>query len=140
MQGATPRYARERPLGLKVSVGAARLLRIVMRAGKPGILVADLFDELYRDDPDGGPATGYRCLYVRIHELNRIHLRPIGKEIAANWRGGPRDLTTYALREVPGVVRGSTSKSLHTGARAAVAAGADLPTAGAATLGDTNRH
>jgi hypothetical protein len=56
-------------------------------AGRPdGVLVRDLVDLVYADDPDGGPLTAQRCLNVIAHRAN-AQLRPQGYQIKSMWLG-----------------------------------------------------
>lgn len=44
----------------------------------PGGLTADqLFERLYAGDRDGGPLSGVRAVYVRVHQIN-TKLAPLG--------------------------------------------------------------
>lgn len=80
--------------GLKLHPNQQRLFDIVKRAGSGGILSTDLFDLLYRDDPNGGPDTGMQTLYTRISLLN-VKLRRFGYVIRAPGGSGPQ---AYSLR------------------------------------------
>lgn len=63
-----------------LSAGYALIVRYVRRAGPEGIASDDLMDLMY---PRGGPETGVKVLWDRVHRLNRDHLRPRGYEVVA---------------------------------------------------------
>jgi hypothetical protein len=56
-------------------------------AGRPdGVLVRDLVDLVYDDDPDGGPLTAQRSLNVIAHRAN-AQLQSQGYQIKSMWLG-----------------------------------------------------
>jgi hypothetical protein len=62
-----------------------RLVNIV--ADRPdGIPINELVDQVYANDPDGGPVTGPRSVNVMIHKANK-QLRPQGYQIESMWLG-----------------------------------------------------
>ena len=73
--------------GVALSAEQRRIVDRVRRAGPHGIHPEDLFDFIYRDDPDGGPETGIKTLHVRVMFINR-KLKSIGKVIRSGWRNG----------------------------------------------------
>jgi hypothetical protein len=85
----------EKPLldGAYFTPHQSRIFEIVVRAGSSGIGSDDLFDALYRDDPDGGPLSGRKSMYTTIGALNRklahhgLRLRatPNGRRTAWNY-------------------------------------------------------
>ena len=88
----------ELPFGIKLSKLKMRIVERVRRAGPHGILTDDLFDFVYRDDPDGGPLTGKTCLHVHVNQINR-ELAKVRKVIRAPV-GGTRVSTNYVLKDL----------------------------------------
>ena len=67
--------------------GPVRQRLVDILAGRPdGVLVRDLVDLVYADDPDGGPLTAQRSLNVIAHRAN-AQLRPQGYQIESMWLG-----------------------------------------------------
>lgn len=73
-----------------------RIFQAVSKATPYGIPLPDLFDKIYRDDPDGGPLDTHG-IAVHIAQMNRKWLRPRGLEIrSALGRGN----SSYTLRRI----------------------------------------
>ena len=89
----------ELPFGLKLAPQQQRLVERVRKAGRYGILSDVLFDFLYSDDPDGGPASGKVCLHTRIWQVN-CKLREVGKVIRASRGGNIGGATNYVLKDL----------------------------------------
>jgi len=80
--------ACRRPFPPALVVTGSRRQRLVdILAGRPdGVLVRDLVDLVYADDPDGGPLTAQRSLNVIAHRAN-TQLRSQGYQIKSMWLG-----------------------------------------------------
>lgn len=63
-----------------------RILDVVRR--RPGIDSENLRALVWADDPDGGPES-WQCLYVHVHQLNRL-LAPHGIAVRGSRSGGYR--------------------------------------------------
>lgn len=60
-----------------------------------GMTCHELADEVYRDDPEGGPLWAWSSIGVLIHDFNRKTLMPLGFKIASetgSHRGAKRRL------------------------------------------------
>jgi len=70
-----------------VVTGPLRQRMVNILAGRPdGVLVRDLVELVYADDPNGGPLTAQRSLNVIAHRAN-VQLRPQGYQIKSMWLG-----------------------------------------------------
>ncbi len=58
------------PEGLQLSNLQRRIFSIVQRAGPSGIPADVLVERVYANDPNGGPLTARRSVYVTICKLN----------------------------------------------------------------------
>lgn len=70
------------PFGVALSPMQTRIIQLVHRAGRYGILSDDLFEQLYYHRRDGGPASGKWAMYNNILHLNR-KLKPVKLRITA---------------------------------------------------------
>ena len=58
----------------------------IVSARPDGIAIGDLVDQVYADDPDGGPITAPRSVNVMIHKAN-AQLSTQGHRIKSMWLG-----------------------------------------------------
>lgn len=84
------------PKGLHLSRFAMVIFQSVQKSGENGISSDRLFDRLYSGDPDGGPLSGKKSMWVQVKNLNR-KLAPYGLVIRAP-NGGRGTTTSYTLR------------------------------------------
>lgn len=73
--------------GIKFKPAAQALIDIVWKAGKHGIATDQLFDKLYANDSDGGPASGMKTVHTRICYINK-RLMTKGYRIQGEHMGG----------------------------------------------------
>lgn len=77
------------PLGVKLTAFQSDMVKFIRRAGPHGIDTPRLFDLLYGDDPDGGPAVGLKAVKALAYYTNR-RLAAVGKEIRSTGAGVKR--------------------------------------------------
>ncbi len=93
-----PACQRPFPPALVVS-GSVRQRLVNIVADRPdGIAIGDLVDQVYADDPDGGPVTAPRSVNVMIHKANK-QLRAQGYQIQSMWLG--RGARYHLVRVAP---------------------------------------
>jgi hypothetical protein len=77
---------------------AARdLVHNVWKSGQHGIDAQRLLSLVYADDPDGGPLCAETTLRVRIHYINKKHLKPAGYRIIGEHTGAARPSAAIGL-------------------------------------------
>ena len=70
-----------------VVTGSVRQRLVNIIGNRPdGIPIGELVDQVYADDPDGGPVTAPRSVNVMIHKAN-AQLRQQGYQIESMWLG-----------------------------------------------------
>jgi hypothetical protein len=81
-----PQCRRPFPPALIVT-GTRRQRLVDIISNRPdGIPIGDLVDQVYADDPDGGPVTAPRSVNVMIHKAN-AQLLAQGYQIKSMWLG-----------------------------------------------------
>jgi hypothetical protein len=66
-----------------------RIFNSVRSAGQHGLTSDQLFDHVYGNDPDGGPASGQRSMHVIICQMNK-KLAPQNLAVRGERVGGGR--------------------------------------------------
>ena len=70
-----------------VVTGPLRQRMVNILADRPdGLTINDLVDQVYANEPDGGPLTAPRSLNVMAHKANK-QLRAQGYQIKSMWMG-----------------------------------------------------
>ena len=82
---------------LQLNKWERRLVERLKKAGAAGVPTPDLFEYMYRSDPNGGPLCGVKNLHVRICQINKRKLNAAGLQIRATGHGG-RGEHEYVLR------------------------------------------
>lgn len=59
------------PLGLRLNDRQRMIIDYVRRGGESGVVIDDLVEHIYQLDPNGGPVTARKVIYVTIHNLNK---------------------------------------------------------------------
>ena len=59
------------PLGLRLNQRQRTIIEYVRKGGESGVTIDNLVDHVYQLDPNGGPTTARKCIYVAIHHLNK---------------------------------------------------------------------
>jgi hypothetical protein len=81
-----PACGRPFPPPLVVTGSVRQKLVNIISARPDGIEIGDLVDQVYADDPDGGPVTAPRSINVMVHRAN-AQLAAQGYQIKAMWLG-----------------------------------------------------
>lgn len=84
------------PLGLRLRGNERRIYERVRKAGQHGITSERLFDWLYADDPNGGPASQRNVVQVTICNINK-KLKMINQRIESEHWGGRGNFAEYKL-------------------------------------------
>jgi hypothetical protein len=59
------------PLGLRLNQRQREIIAYVRKGGDSGVTIDNLVDHIYQHDPNGGPITARKVIYVTIHNLNK---------------------------------------------------------------------
>ena len=86
------------PRGVEFTRRERMIFEVVQAAGKLGISSDRLFDRLYAADPDGGPLTGKKSMFVIIRRMNQ-KLAAVGLLVRAPG-GGNGTTGSYTLRKI----------------------------------------